>query len=144
MTQKVLDAWAVMAWLEGEVPASTRVSALFAAASDQIIELLISMINVGEIFYSIAKRRSTQAAEEFLGDLATFPVTIVIPGRRQILEAARLKSRFPISYAGAFATQAALEVEAALITGDHEIRNVSVRAGLRLDWIGATRKPAHR
>lgn len=140
MTHKVLDAWAVMAWLEGETPAHKRVSVLFAAASEQRVALSISMINVGEIFYSITKRRGAAAAEEFLADLATFPVTIVTPGRRQILEAARLKARFPISYADAFAMQAAIEVDAPLVTGDDEIRDVSARAGLRLDWIAAPRK----
>jgi predicted nucleic acid-binding protein len=140
VTQKVLDAWAVMAWLEGETPARKRVSALFAAASEQRLALSISMINVGEIFYSITKRRGAAAAEEFLTDLATFPVVIVIPGRKQILEATRLKARFPISYADAFAMQAALEADALLVTGDHEIQDVSARAGLRLDWIAAPRK----
>jgi ribonuclease VapC len=129
-----------MAWLEGETPAHKRVSVLFAAASEQRVALSISMINVGEIFYSITKRRGAAAAEEFLADLATFPVTIVTPGRRQILEAARLKARFPISYADAFAMQAAIEVDAPLVTGDDEIRDVSARAGLRLDWIAAPRK----
>jgi uncharacterized protein len=140
VTQKVLDAWAVMAWLEGETPARQRVSALFAAASEQRVALSISMINVGEVFYSITKRRGAPAAEEFLADLATFPVTIVTPGRKQILDAARLKARFPISYADAFAMQAAIEAEARLVTGDPEIRNVSARAGLRLDWIAVFRK----
>jgi len=39
--------------------------------------------------------------------------------------------------------QAALEAEASLVTGDPEIRDVSARAGLRLDWIAPTRKPVH-
>jgi uncharacterized protein len=137
---KILDAWAVMAWLEGESPAQKRVSALLAAAAEQRVALSISMINVGEIFYSITKRRGAPAAEEFLAELATFPVAITIPGRKQIVEAARLKARFPVSYADAFAMQAALEAEAHLVTGDHEIRAVSARAGLRLDWIAAARK----
>ena len=91
MTQKVLDAWAVMAWLEGEVPARTRVSALFDSASERRIRLLISMINVGEIFYLITKRRSAQAAEEFLTDFAAFPVTVLNPGRRQISRSSQAK-----------------------------------------------------
>ena len=140
MTHKVLDAWAVMAWLEGETPARKRVSALFAAASEERIALSISMINVGEIFYSITKRRGAPAAEEFLADLATFPVATVTPGRKQILDAARLKARFPISYADGFAMQAALEADAHLVTGDSEIRDVSARAGVRLDWIAALPK----
>jgi predicted nucleic acid-binding protein len=137
---KILDAWAVMAWLEGETPARKRVSALFAAASEQRVALSISMIDVGEIFYSIARRRGATAAEEFLAEFGTFPVAIITPGRKQILEAARLKARFPISYADAFAMQAAIEADALLVTGDHEIQDVSARAGLRLDWIAAPRK----
>jgi uncharacterized protein len=125
------------------VPARTCVSALFNNASEQRVELLISMINAGEIFYSITKRRGTQAAEEFLTDFAAFPVTVLIPGRRQILEAARLKAQYPVSYVDAFAMQAAQEADAALITGDNEIRAVSAYAGLRLDWIAAAPKAAH-
>ncbi len=129
-----------MAWLEGETPARKRVSALFPAASEERVVLSISMINVGEISYSITKRRGAPAAEEFLTDLATFPVAIVTPGRKQILEAARLKARFPISYADAFAIQAAIEADAALVTGDPEIRDVSARARLRLKETAPTRK----
>jgi hypothetical protein len=57
VTRKVLDSWAVVGWLQGEEPARFRVSHLFKSASGHRVELMMSMINVGEVFYSLAKRR---------------------------------------------------------------------------------------
>ncbi|MBI3696593.1 MAG: hypothetical protein HY238_17350, partial [Acidobacteria bacterium] len=49
--RKVLDAWAVMAWIKDEEPAASRVQALVEAAEARGLELLISMVNLGEVYY---------------------------------------------------------------------------------------------
>src|SRR6266566_15660 len=55
-----------------------------------------------------------QVAEDFVSDLPAIPLTLVTPGRKQILNAASLKARFPLSYADAFAVETALENGASL------------------------------
>jgi len=131
--RKVLDAWAVLTWLERGAAWPT-VQALLEAASGGALELYINMINAGEVYYVLARRRGVLYAEEFLEDLdAALPVRVILPDRALIAQAARLKSRYPISYADGFAAATALELAAPLVTGDPELRTV---AGLQLEWLG--------
>jgi predicted nucleic acid-binding protein len=129
----ILDSWALMAWLKGQAPASRRVRELLEDAAAGRVRLIMSMINVGEVYYLLTKSGQGQAAEEFLHDLGSaMPIELHLPDRDCILEAARLKGKYPISYADAFAAATALLHDAPLVTGDPELRTV---AGLELEWI---------
>jgi ribonuclease VapC len=81
-------------------------------------------INVGEVFYIIAKARSLEKAEDFLHRLATLPIQPVSNTFPDVLEAARVKAQFPLSYADAFAVSTALRSQAIVITGDPEFHTV--------------------
>ena len=139
MTASVLDSWAIIGWLQGEEPARAKVRELLEQASRGAAKLSISLINVGEIFYLIAKRHGAAPAERFLADLAIMPIQALLPDRRSILGAARLKSRYPISYADAFAAQTAREQNAILVTGDPELWHLSKREPIELLWLGKKR-----
>jgi len=65
----------------------------------------------------------------------TLPVTIEVPSTDDIWAAATLKSRFPISYADAFAAALAQKYNCPLVTGDPELRRVDQ---LEIDWLGRT------
>ena len=136
MTASVLDSWAIVGWLQGEEPARTRVRELLEQASRGAAKVSISLINVGEIFNLIAKRHGAAAAERFLADLAMMPIHSLLPDRKLILGAARLKSRYPISYADAFAAQTALDQNAVLVTGDPELWDLSQHEPIVLLWLG--------
>lgn len=97
------------------------------------------LINVGEVFYLVAKRHGAALAERFLSELPMMPIQALLPDRRLILEAARLKSRFPISYADAFAVETARQQKAPLVTGDPEILELSKREPIELVWLGTQR-----
>lgn len=75
-------------------------------------------INVGEVYYVTAQHRTVERAEEFLRRLETLPVQLVSNGLSDVLEAARLKARFPISYTDAFAVATAIRKRAVIVTGD--------------------------
>ncbi len=136
--RKVLDAWTILAWLQAEEPAQGRVRALLEKAEADEIRLAMSMINVGEVFYLVAKRQGSGVAEEFLADLPAMPVKLLLPDRSLILDAARLKGAFPISYADAFAVATARREHAPLVTGDPELRVLVAEQVVQLDWIGST------
>jgi predicted nucleic acid-binding protein len=53
----VLDAWAMLALLQGEKPAASRVKALLAAAGLGEAELCMSIINQGQVVYRSRKTR---------------------------------------------------------------------------------------
>jgi len=81
-------------------------------------------INIGEVYYITAKNRSFELADEFLNRLETLSVEAVPNSFAHVLEAARLKARFPLSYADAFAVTTAMRMDAAIVTGDPEFRQV--------------------
>jgi ribonuclease VapC len=133
----VLDSWAVLAWIQAEAPAQAKVDDLLRHASTGRNEVFMSLINLGEVYYLLARRPGAAAAEQFLADLPTMPIQALLPDRKLVLDAARLKSRFAVSYADAFAVQTALRQKARLMTGDPEILALSKREPVQLMWIGS-------
>ncbi len=126
----------MIGWLQGEEPARAKVRELLEQASRGAARLGISLINVGEVFYLIAKRHGAAPAERLLADLAMMPIQALLPDRKLILGAARLKSRYAISYADAFAVETAREQKAILVTGDPELWQLSKREPVELLWLG--------
>ncbi len=141
MTASVLDSWAIIGWLLGEEPARTKVRELLEQASRGNAKVSISLINVGEVFYLIAKRHGAVHAERFLADLAMMPIQSLLPDRKLILGAARLKSRYPISYADAFAAETARNQNANLMTGDPELWQLCQHEPIDLLWLGKKQAP---
>ncbi|MGH9620941.1 MAG: type II toxin-antitoxin system VapC family toxin [Bryobacteraceae bacterium] len=135
MTVEVLDSWALMAWLGDEKPAVDSVQQFLDRADAGAILLYMSAINAGEIYYLLAKRRSKAAAEKWWEEtLPALPIRLELPNLNEIREASRLKGRYPISYADAFAAGLAMKYSTRLTTGDPEFQTLE---RLRLNWIGA-------
>jgi uncharacterized protein len=130
---RVLDSWPVIEWISDRLPAADVVEALFLEAERGESRLFMSGVNMGEVYYYLAKRQTLAVAEEWRESLPSLPVTITAPNMEEIWSAALLKARYPISYADAFAAALAQKYDCPLITGDPEFRTVQ---GLRLDWIG--------
>ena len=133
MKTRVLDSWAILEWMAGRPPASDSVEQLLAEAEKGRGPLLMSAINVGEVYYFLRKNHSDELAESWRGSSRTLPVTIEVPTSDDIWSAATLKSRFPIAYADAFAAALAQKYNCPLVTGDPEFRRVDQ---LEIDWIG--------
>lgn len=110
-----LDAWAVLAWLEGAEPAAARVDRVLAVERP-----VISWINLGEVFYQVHRRRSAADANDVLRRLRPF-VSPELPSESRVLEAATIKANHALAYADAFAVATAKARAATLLTGDPEI-----------------------
>lgn len=65
MTELVLDAWAVMAWLKGQQPAAQRVRILLDVAGRREGKLIMNIVNLGEVFYLSVKARNLATANAF-------------------------------------------------------------------------------
>jgi uncharacterized protein len=131
---RVLDSWAILEWMNARQPACDRIDAVLVEAEAGKTRLLMSAINVGEIYYFLWKSRGEKVAEQWRESSRTLPATIETPVSEDIWHAASLKARFPIAYADAFAAALALKYHCALVTGDPEFQRVT---HLELDWIGA-------
>ncbi|HLO28142.1 MAG TPA: type II toxin-antitoxin system VapC family toxin [Anaerolineales bacterium] len=117
----VLDAWALLAFLQGEEPAATRVRAVIEGAQEGTVRLFISIINIGEVYYRVGKTHSQKEADSALTDLYLLPMEVISADDDTVLAAARLKMTHLLSYADAFAAVTAQQKDATLLTGDPEL-----------------------
>ncbi len=127
----VLDSWALIALLNKEQPASADVEDLLQKAADGQAFLALSIINLGEIYYIVGRSRSSQAADDFLDRIRRLPIQIMQADEPRVLAAARLKMAHALSYADAFAATAAIELDAALLTGDPELLLLSDKVKIK-------------
>lgn len=117
----VLDAWAVLALIFGEEPAAGVVKGLFEQEADTKLAIHMSWINLGEVYYTIARKKGPKAADDVLSDLDLLPLTLHEPSKPDVLSAAKLKADHKLSYADAFALSLTQKLDANLFTGDPEI-----------------------
>ncbi len=117
----VLDAWAILAFLQGEEPAASRVREVIEGAQDGTARLFISIVNIGEVYYRVGKTRTPKEANSVLTDLYLLPMEIISADDDTVLDAARFKMAHVLSYADAFAAVTAQQKDATLLTGDPEL-----------------------
>ncbi len=117
----VLDAWAVMAFFQREEPAASQMQNMLQATEQAQVQLNMSIVNAGEIYYRIGKVHGELTAEEALQDLYSLPITLQSADNELVLSAARWKMKYPISHADAFAAATAEKLGAMLVTGDPEL-----------------------
>jgi predicted nucleic acid-binding protein len=114
----VLDAWALLALIQGEEPAATRVAELLSLGEQEKAVLLLSVINLGEVYYQIGRRRGRQQAERTLELIRALSISFVPASDEAVLQAAAIKMQHAISYADAFAASLAISQDASLVSGD--------------------------
>lgn len=120
----VLDAWAVLAFLQGEEPAASRVRQLLESAQSGEADLFISVINLGEVAYCVGRVRGEKEAQATLDEIRLLALTVVPAIDERVFAAAGLKMRYAISYADAFAAALARELDATLVSGDPELEEL--------------------
>jgi predicted nucleic acid-binding protein len=108
------DAWAILAWLDGEQPALSRVGEVIGTRP------VVSWINLVEVYYRIRRDHGADAADETLAALRR-RLSPDLPGTARMIEAARLKARAPIALADCFAATTAAARGLILLTGDPEL-----------------------
>jgi predicted nucleic acid-binding protein len=135
--RKVLDSWAILSWLKGAPHAADRVRHLLEDSEKGRIELLMSIINVGEVFYILAKNVSAKDAEDFLRDFKKMPIRSMAVPKVLVLGAARLKAKYPISSADAIAAETANRADAPLVTGDPDFKPFIGGTVVQVEWIGS-------
>lgn len=129
----VLDSWAVMAYLEDE-PAAEQVANIIADAHEDNTPLLMSVVNLGEVWYIIACEASEADAERSILDLGQLGIEVVPADWPLTREAAGFKARHKMSYADCFAAALARQKKAHLVTGDREFAQVEQE--VQIIWAG--------
>ena len=133
MKRYVFDSFALIAFFAGE-PEGEKVKEVLRECLQGKAQGFLSVINWGEIFYIIARKRGQKMAQEVLEKLEDYPLKIIEADKNLTLEAARLKARYPIAYADCFALALAKLKRAELITGDPEFKKAA-KEKVRIRWL---------
>ncbi|RMD57790.1 type II toxin-antitoxin system VapC family toxin [Candidatus Parcubacteria bacterium] len=132
MATKVLDSWAVLAFLKGE-PAAATVETLLHKAAARKARLLLCVVNWGEIYYSMWRAGGKEAAESAARDLAHLPLELADVGLQLVRLAASYKATNRMSYADCFAAALAKARNAELVTGDPEFKLLARE--IKIQWL---------
>lgn len=109
-----LDSWAILAWLDGDEPAVTRVQEVLADRP------VASWVNLVEVYYRVERDHGRRAADDVLTELRAM-LAPDLPGTARMVEAARLKARAAIALGDCFAATTAAAHGLPLLTGDPEL-----------------------
>src|SRR5258708_8224038 len=124
MATMVLDAHALMVLFNDE-PGADEVEKILLKAESGSPKLLMSVVNWGEIYYSILRGASQEMAETKAHEIAGMQIELV-PVDADDLELVRQTAAFKatrkISYAACFAAALAHLKNAELVTGDREFK----------------------
>lgn len=116
MRRHVLDANALYRLLMGG-PGAETVSRLFKEARDAEQPLRMSVINWGEVYYTIAKVRGFAETTQLLDRARMLPLLLLDADEATTIRAAQLKAGYGLHYADCFAA-AATGHDAVLVTAD--------------------------
>lgn len=119
----MLDSFAVLAWVQNE-PGADRIEALLTRAQRRKTPLLLNVINLGEIYYRLARQQGHSFAQEIIRQIEILPLQLYPCDQVLVLEAAKVKADYSMAYADAFAVATALRENAVVVTGDPEFRQV--------------------
>jgi ribonuclease VapC len=123
MDVKVLDAFALMAFFHDEAGAQL-VEEMILQAQDGKLELAMSVVNLGEVYYSIARSTSPEQAESYIQQIQSMPIDIVDADWELARRASLYKIKGNISYADCYAAALASSRNGELVTGDKEFKTL--------------------
>lgn len=115
-----LDSWAILAWLDGEQPAFSRLEQVMPTRP------VVSWVNLVEVYYRVERDHGRSAADDTLRELRA-ALAPDLPGTARMIEAARLKARAAIALGDCFAVATAAAHGLVLLTGDPEILDLPDR-----------------
>lgn len=130
MKAVVFDSFALLAVFEEEEGGS-EVTQLLSDISEGKLVGFISAINVGEIYYILARKKGEEKAEAALNAILHFPIEIAEPDFQFCVDAAKIKAKHKMSYADAFAAALTKVKKGTLITGDKEFKALAGEIKIR-------------
>jgi len=119
---KVLDSWGLIAFFEDEQPAAEQVERLLAEAQGAGLTLLISAVNLGEVWYSLARAYSPRKADRATAEVEKMGIRVIPADWALARQAAAFKARGNVAYADCFALALAAIHKTEVVTGDAEFK----------------------
>lgn len=132
MATKVLDSWVLMALFNDE-PAADAAEKILEQATSERHKLLMSVVNWGEVYYSVMRGASAEMAEQKAKEMDAMPIEIVNADAHLTKQAAIYKATHKMSYADCFGAALAKARNAEFVTGDPEFHEVEHE--IKINWI---------
>ncbi|HSV43781.1 MAG TPA: type II toxin-antitoxin system VapC family toxin [Candidatus Bathyarchaeia archaeon] len=130
--RKILDAHGLMVFLEKEA-GSDKVESLLVKAVETGEHLLMSTVNLGEVYYIVLRECGLKKAEEIERAAMALPIDIVDVDWEIAKVAASIKASKKMSYADCFAAALARIHKGEVITGDKEFK--TVEGEVKIFWL---------
>jgi len=128
--KSLIDSYALLAYLKQE----SNYQKVEHLLSSKEAQLLMNDINIGETFYILARERGLDQADYFINAiLPSLPITKIGNTLTEVIDAAKIKAQYPISYADCFVVATALREKAVVITGDPDFKQVEKM--VEIDWL---------
>jgi predicted nucleic acid-binding protein len=121
---KVLDSYALLAFFEDE-PGADFVRSLLLEAEAGNVKLAMCVVNLGEVWYSIARAVSPTQADALIEEILAMSIEIVDAGWELTYQAATFKARGGLSYSDCYAAALGKLQQAEIVTGDREFEKLS-------------------
>jgi predicted nucleic acid-binding protein len=128
----VLDSSALLAFLENQAGAS-RIANLLSLALQGEREVLMSVVNWGEVCYASSRAKGADVARRTEAQVAQLPVTIVDADRPLTRVAAEFHVRYKLPYVDCFAAALASRHKAPVATCDRDFSRIV--SEIPLIWI---------
>ena len=135
MATMVLDAHALMVLFNDE-PGADEAERILLKAESGSPKLLMSVVNWGEIYYSILRGASQEMAETKAHEIAGMQIELVPVDANDlelVRQAAAFKATRKMSYADCFAAALAKIKNAELVTGDREFKQLA--RDVKIHWL---------
>jgi len=101
-------------------PGAEKVEELIQLAIAGKRELLMSVVNWGEVYYSVWRAKGPGVALKVLADIAQLPIELVDAGYDLTKQAAELRAQHKLPYVDCFAAALALSRKSPLLTADSD------------------------
>ena len=128
----VLDSFALLAYLGDEAGAG-QVEDILNAAEEGQNDVWMSVVNLGEVLYTIEGELGLEAAQRAAAIADQLPLRVIDADRPLTFAAAHVKANYTLACADAFVIALAQEVHGAIVTGDPEFRQVE--SWLSVRWL---------
>jgi len=135
MATMVLDAHALMVLFNDE-PGADEVENILLKAESGSPKLLMSVVNWGEIYYSILRGASQELADAKAHEIAGMQIELVpvdADDLELVRQAAAFKATRKMSYADCFAAALAKIKNAELVTSDRKFKQLA--RDVKIHWL---------
>jgi len=122
--RSVFDASAIITFLHNR-PGAEKIEALMNGASSGHRELYLSVVNWGEIYYTIWRANGAKAAQQVALEIAEMPIRLLGVGIELTKIASQFRAESKLPYADCFVAAVAKLMNAEVVTADQDFLTVN-------------------